>query len=128
MKILKYPNKTGFGKLHIKHKCSCGLKVLIESMKDICYIRQDLGDIVFGYVCPNCEKVNTLSEWRNCKICAKIESMGMNIDKYRRTCSEINRKRHWELQLYKNHDEYNDIIQQGVPLPIELYKVIYGGK
>ena len=88
MKILK-TNKVKDISLSIRYRCDmCGTKVLLENGSDIILIRHKFGyettlsDFIFGYRCPNCGELISLSDSKNCRITKKLQKCGVTIKQY----------------------------------------------
>ena len=131
MQILKTPkiilSKTPKD-FHIKAKCICGCKCLLEDAFDICYISgfknimsHALPDIWYGYYCPSCGALTKLSERNNKKITKLIMKRGgVNINKYITSANELNFR--FEMGIYRR-DKNNEsvlwkMVEDKLPLPI----------
>lgn len=145
MIVLKFPHAKKEKKIHIKAKCPCGTKVLINDISDIVYMGHStyIGlfrdpEADFGYMCPNCEEICKLSDNANYKIANALRKQGINMAKYNSICSSVDHRigtYEWEKALgitNKTLSQY--IISNGIldnieylyknnlPLPANLYE------
>lgn len=137
MQILKTPKiilKTSKD-FHIKAKCICGCKCLLEDAFDICYIRgfensmpHTLPDIWYGYYCPSCGALTKLSERNNNKITKLIMKRGgVNINEYIASANELNFR--YEMGYHDTDDAekiYEMMVEDKVPLPIHARPEVIG--
>lgn len=139
MEILKTPkiilSKTSKD-FHIKAKCICGCKCLLEDAFDISYIRgyenntsHTPPDISYGYYCPSCGALTELSERNNKKITKLIMKRGgVNINEYIASANELNFR--FEIGVYRR-DKANEfklwkMVEDKVPLPIHARPEVMG--
>ena len=138
MQILKTPKiilKTSKD-FHIKAKCICGCKCLLEDAFDISYIRgyennmsHTPPDISYGYYCPSCGALTDLSERNNRKITKLIMKRGgVNINEYIASANELNFR--FEIGVYrrdkKNESVLWKMVEDKVPLPIHARPEVMG--
>ena len=136
MQILKMPKiilKTSKD-FHIKAKCICGCKCLLEDAFDICYIHgfensmpHTLPDIWYGYYCPSCGALTKLSERNNNKITKLIMKRGgININEYITDANELNFR--FEIGLHEKNDESElwKMVEDKLPLPIHARPEVMG--
>jgi hypothetical protein len=90
MIVLKFPHAKKEKKIHIKAKCPCGTKVLINDISDIVYMGPSTyvglfrdPEVDFGYMCPNCEEICKLSDNANYKIDLGRIFYGKDIKRFR---------------------------------------------
>lgn len=124
MKIIKYPNVKHNCELKFKYKCLCGLKILIEDLSDVVFIRNELGDPVFGYYCPNCNHLNAFGSFRNWCIANKIKANGFDIRTYKEICYDVN----FAFEMFPDKTESSRgemLLNRGLPIPVEMYKRLY---
>lgn len=148
MKIISM--KTGNGKylsLKIRHRCQCGTKVLLEDTSDIVFIhRSYMYNHIpqFGYLCPNCEQICELSDWKNFRVARKMKRNGINLEKYEDNCGHIIddfefyafRKAFGEIDghtlvTYLKSNGINDrmkyIIDNALPIPMGIQELMLSG-
>lgn len=123
MKIIKFP-KMSYTNIHIRAKCSCGCKVVLEDMSDIIYLKglnYQTPVIDYGWICPWCHTERKLSEYICHKISKKLSKQGVNLHNYVVLCDSI--QFNFPLPSPPTDARENPISsmqalqQMGVPLP-----------
>ena len=129
MQILKSPKVIlkSSKDFHIKAKCICGCKCLLEDAFDICYVSgfensmpHTLPDIWYGYYCPSCGALTKLSERNNNKITKLIMKRGgININEYIASANELNFR--YEMGYHDTDDAEKIYEMMGKELPIPIH-------